>query len=133
MSAECSLPALSTKTRESNPSGARGLSSIHYMRSDNSMFMILDALIWACCADGKDGIRAEDMQNGGRSPSWGKAQTPGLRFLFSTRWAHHSKYSTSNKIEQNATSPNETWRGTIYLAEKCVHHSHQFSMLTCIN
>lgn len=64
MNAECSLLALLTKTRESNPSGARGLSSIHYMRSDNSMFMILDALIWACCAEGKDGIRAEDMQNG---------------------------------------------------------------------
>jgi hypothetical protein len=63
MSAECSLPALSTKTRESSPSGARGLRSIHYVRSDNGMFMVLDALIWACCADGKDGIRAEDMQN----------------------------------------------------------------------
>ncbi len=45
MNAECSLPALLTKTRESSPSGARGLNSIHYMRSDNGMFIILDALI----------------------------------------------------------------------------------------
>jgi hypothetical protein len=89
MNAECSLPALSMKTRESNPSGGHGLSSIHYMRSDNSMFMILDALIWACCAEGKDGIRAEDMQNGdGVQVGVTRRRPSGLRFLFPTRQAH---------------------------------------------
>lgn len=128
MNAECSLLALLTKTRESSPSGARGLSSIHYMRSDNSMFMILDALIWACCAEGKDGIRAEDMQNGdGVRVGVRRRRPPRLRFLFP------HQLSISIEIEQNASSSYETWRGTIHLAEKCVCHSHVCSMLTCIN
>jgi hypothetical protein len=53
------------KTRELDHAGARELdthSPVQYcMRNDIGVFTIRDALIWACCASGKEGIRAEDM------------------------------------------------------------------------
>jgi hypothetical protein len=68
MNAECSLSALSMKTRELDHADARELhtrSPFSILRGGMGMFMIRDALIWACCASGKEGIRmgVEDMQN----------------------------------------------------------------------
>ena len=69
--AGCSPSGLSATTRESGPSGARGLlSQSAVSQQPRSVFGSmrekgigdhLDALIWACCASGKAGIRIGDI------------------------------------------------------------------------
>jgi hypothetical protein len=71
--AGCSPSAISATTRESGPSGARELGSVsqppfgvtlHEKRGETLGRFVrnaLDALIWACCASGKVGMRMEDI------------------------------------------------------------------------